>query len=675
MPILRYPIVSLTLFFAIGICLGRYVHLSDTFLVIAGVFAFFTTAVTYFLSRRITALSYYFTAGAWLLLMVMVCGAAVYKLQYAPSHRLHYFHLVGDGTPTITGHVSERLKPNEFAEKYYFEVNAVDGKAATGKILLTLPKDSTFNKFQEGQRLLIYAEPQLVPKALNPYQFDYGEYLRNQNVFHRITLKKNFVKTGFEKNADFYLGKLRQNMSRSFDVHDYDSSVKEMLNALLLGQRQDLEKSINENYINTGVVHILAISGLHFGVLYIILGVLLRPLDRFGSNGRLLRLILILGILWLFALISGMSASVVRSVVTFTFIGIGLYINRNSNIYNSLAASMFFILLFTPNFLFDVGFQLSYGAVIAIVALQPVYMRLPKSKCKAANYLTETIWLSLAAQLGVLPLCLYYFNQFPLLFLLANIVVVPLSTGVLLLGLLVLVLNYVWEPAAVFLGYILELLINIMNYFTAWVASFKDFTLQDIPFTLMLAVVLYAVVFATGRWLLRIDFQRTAALLGSIIAFQCLYIFTKRSADDQTEMVIFNEWNGSLIVENNNRDITVYNNDTTIFDNRNLKAYARSNFSDSLILKPLQNVFWYRAHKVLLIDSTAVYRPGLKLDVLVLTQSPKINLEKVITELKPRQIVADASNYKYMVNYWKSTCRKQKIPFHATAEKGFYKID
>lgn len=673
MPILRYPIVSLTLFFAIGICLGRYVHLSDTLLTIAIVFAIIATALTYFFSLRNNSLSYYFTASAWLLLMV--CGAVVYRLHYAPVQKLHYSHFVSDGTPTITGHVPERLKPNEFAEKYYFEVSAVDKEAATGKILLTLPKDSTLTRFAEGQRLLIHAEPQSLPKALNPYQFDYGEYLRNQNVFHRITLKKNFAKTGFEKNADFYLGKLRENLSRSFDIHGYDSSVKEMLNALLLGQRQDMEKSINENYTNTGVVHILAISGLHFGVLYIILGFMLRPLNRFGSNGRLLRLILVFGVLWLFAFISGMSASVVRSVVTFTFIGIGLHINCNSNIYNSLAASMFFILLFSPNFLFDVGFQLSYGAVIAIVALQPVYRRFPKSKYKPVNYLSETIWLSLAAQLGVLPLCLYYFNQFPLLFLLANVVVVPLSTGVLLLGLVVLALNYAWESAAVLLGYLLEFLINIMNDFTAWVASFKGFIMQDIPFTLMLAVVLYFVVSAFGKWLLRVNFQRTAILLTSVIIFQCLYIYTKQSSDNQKEMIVFNEWNGSLITEKQDKTITVYSNDTAIFDNRNIKAYARGNFSDSLILKPVQNVFWFRERKVLLIDSTAAYRPNLKPDVLVLTQSPKINLEKVIAELRPKQIVADASNYKYMVSRWKSTCRKQKIPFHATAEKGFYKID
>lgn len=674
MPILRYPIVSLTLFFALGICLGRWLRPDTLPLIIMAGIGASATIVLYFLSKKNSGLSQYFTGSAYLLLFI--CGVATYTLHYAPAHQLHYSRFLnGEDVPTLRGYISERLKPNEFAEKYYFEVNEVDGQPVTGKIMVTVPKDSPTLKFTEGQRLLIHTEPQPLPKALNPYQFDYGEYLRNQNVFHRITLKKNFVKLGFEENATFYLGKLRENLSRSFDIHGYNASVKEMLNALLLGQRQDMEKSITENYTNTGVVHILAISGLHFGVLYVILGFLLKPLDRFGSNGRLLRLILILGVLWLFALISGMSASVVRSVVTFTFIGIGLYINRNSNIYNSLAASMFFILLFTPNFLFDVGFQLSYGAVIAIVALQPVYQRLPKSRYHAVNYLGETIWLSLTAQLGVLPLCLYYFNQFPLLFLLANIVVVPLSTAVLLLGLLVLTLNYIWDSAAVILGYILEFLINAMNSFTAWVATFKDFIIQDIPFTLLLAVTLCLVILSFGRWLLRADFQRTALLLGFVILFQGLYIATKQSADNQHEMIIFNEWNSSLITEKRDNNIIAYSNDTAVFINRNLKAYIRGNFSDSLILKPMQNVFWFEGKKMLMIDSTSIYTANLKPDVLLLTQSPKINLDKVIADLKPKQIVADAGNYKYMVNRWKATCRKRKIPFHATAEKGFYKID
>lgn len=673
MPILRYPIVSLTLFFAVGICFGRYLHPDNNVLFSAVSAIVLITILLYFLSKKNAAIAKYFTVSAYFALFF--CGAAVYRFHYAPAGKLHYSHALGEGAPVIEGYVSERLKPNEFAEKYYFEVRQVNEKTATGKILLTLPKDSTHTKFHEGQRLLIHAEPQAVPKALNPYQFDYGEYLRNQNVFHRLTLKKNFVKIGFEKNADFYLGKLRENLSRSFDIHNFTPSVKELLNALLLGQRQDMEKSITENYTNTGVIHILAISGLHFGVLYIILGFLLTPLNRFGSNGRLLRLTLVLGVLWLFAFISGMSASVVRSVVTFTFIGIGLYTNRNSNIYNSLAASMFFILLFTPNFLFDVGFQLSYGAVIAIVALQPVYKRFPKSKYKVINYVSETVWLSLAAQLGVLPLCLYYFNQFPLLFLVANIIVVPLSTLVLLLGLLVLALNYIWQAAAIVIGHLLKFLIEIMNDFTAWIASFKGFILQDIPFTLMLAIVLYAVVFGLGRWLLRMDYRRTMAMLIAIIAFQCLYFFTKLNADSYNEMVVFNEWNSSLITEKHDKTVIAFSNDTAIFTNRNLKAYARGNFSDTTIIKPLQNVYWYGGYKVLLIDSTASYSPDLRPDILVLTQSSKINLEKVISELKPQNIVADASNYKYMINRWKATCRKQKIPFHATAEKGFYKLD
>jgi competence protein ComEC len=673
MPILRYPIVFLTLFFAVGICFGHWLQPNFNWLVGLAIIIAFAGAVLYFLAKKNSALSAYFTA--WIYLLMSVCGAATWSLHYAPSQKLHYSHFLEDYTPTITGYISERLKPNEFAEKYYFKVNQVNGKAATGKILLTLPKDSLFTKFREGQRLLIHADPQLVPKSLNPYQFDYGEYLRNQNVFYRISLKKNFAIIGFEENIDFYIGKLRENLSRSFDIHGYDPGVKEMLNALLLGQRQDMEKSITENYTKTGVIHILAISGLHFGVLYIIFGFLLKPLERFGSNGRLLRLVLILGVLWLFALLSGMSASVVRSVVTFTFIGIGLYINRNSNIYNSLAASMFFILLFAPNFLFDVGFQLSYGAVIAIVALQPVYKRFPKSKYIIVNYLFETIWLSLAAQLGVLPLCLFYFNQFPLLFLLANLVVVPLSTLVLLLGLVVLALNYVWEWAAKILGHVLEFLIDVMNNFTAWIASFKHFTLQDIPFTLLLAIGLYAVVFAFGRWLLRMDYRRTAVILIAVIAFQCLYFFTKLNADSYNEMVVFNYWNNSVITEKEEKVITAFSNDTAVITNRNLKAYARGSFSDSLVIRPLQNVYWHGGRKVLLIDSTAAYMVNLKPDMLVLTQSPKINLEKAITELKPKAIVADASNYKYMINRWKATCRKQKIPFHATAEKGFYKFD
>src|SRR5690606_8454117 len=136
----------------------------------------------------------------------------------------------------------------------------------------------------------------------------------------------------------------------------------------------------------------------------------------------------------------------------------------------------------------------SYAAVFAIVGLQPLYKRLKTSKYKAVNYITDTVIISLVAQIGVLPLTLYYFNQFPLLFLVANIVVIPLSTAILLLGLLVLGLNFTFPAVGVEVGKVLFWSIEVMNNFIAWVASFEGLVLKNIPFTLFLGLASYTVI-------------------------------------------------------------------------------------------------------------------------------------------------------------------------------------
>ena len=164
---------------------------------------------------------------------------------------------------------------------------------------------------------------------------------------------------------------------------------------------------------------------------------LLRPLKRvrFGSE---IQLLIVLAILWLFALLTGLPASVTRAVTLFSFISIGNYFNQPKAIYNALAISAFSILLVKPNAIFDIGFQLSYAAVLSIVLFQPFYKKFYFSKNKIAVYFTDTVLVSLAAQIGVLPLSLYYFNRLPLLFLLANLIIIPLSSLVLIVGIVIL---------------------------------------------------------------------------------------------------------------------------------------------------------------------------------------------------------------------------------------------
>ncbi len=674
MKISKYPIISITVFFGTGIAAGHYLHPAPWALYTAYIIAAIALTFSFFRSGKNLVQKPYFGGCTWLL--SLVAGLCSYTIHYAPHQSSHYSHFIkGNQIPAIKGAVSERLKPNQFAEKYYFNITAVDNYPASGKLLITVPHDSVRTTLHAGDQLIIADDLKPISKSLNPYQFDYSKYMEGQNVFHQVKLKDNYILLGQNHNPDYHLENLRNLLIDSFGIHEYDPVTLNVIKALLLGQRQDMDAETIANYSNTGVIHILAISGLHIAVLFYILTILLKPLNRFNRKGKLLQLLLVLAFLWLFAFISGLSASVVRSVVMFSFVSIGLFFNRNANIYNSIAVSMLFLLLVKPMFLFDVGFQLSYAAVFAIVWLQPLYKKIKVSRYKLINYIADTALISLVAQIGVLPLSLYYFNQFPLLFLLANVVVVPLSTLILIVGIIVLALNFIWADAAVLIGKVLGMLIKGMNMFIAWIASFDKLVIKDIPFTMALNVILYTVIIFFVLWMYKKSFYRSAALLGAVILFQAAYIATSVKAEKTDELVIFNNWKNTLITIKDNNKITAYTSDSLNINDKNLAAYNKGNFNQKINFKPLNNLLWFKNKKIMILDSLGVYDRLVKPDVLVITQSPKVNMDRVLSELQPKQVIADATNYKSYTARWATTCRKQKIPFHATAEKGFSKIE
>ncbi len=673
MKILKYPVIPITLLLAAGIAVSAYTNLTAVVLYSCTAVAFIFFIITYWFSFKTLLPKPYFAVSTGLLAFFV--GMLTFSLHYPPNQATHYtLLLTTEETPLIKGYISERIKPNDFNEKYYFKIQSVNKQHATGKLLVTVPKNDDDSFLNAGDVMIIHAMPKPITKIGNPHQFDYAAYMKKQHVFHQIKLKDNYIVTGQVKNFDYYTEHFRNILINSFEKHNYSPTVMNVVKALLLGQRQDMDKDINQDYIDAGVVHILAISGLHIGILFYILSLLLKPLNHFSKRGKLLQLLITLAFLWSFAIIAGLSASIVRAVVMFSFVSIGLYFNRNANTFNSIAVSMLALLLVKPAFLFDVGFQLSYAAVFAIVWMQPLYRKIKISKYKAINYFIDIVIISLVAQMGVLPLSLYYFNQFPMLFPIANIFAIPLVTVILIIGIIVLALNFIYSDLALLVGKVLGSLIEFMNSFINWIASFKTFVIKDIPFTLLLTISLYTIIAFGVLWSFKKEYKRMVALLCAIVLFQIIYTTTKWQADSSEAFVVFNNYNHSLAAHKQHNTITFYTNDSLAPENRNIKAYAKGSFTDSIAILPLQNTLWFKQNKILVIDSLGVYSNEITPDILLLTHSPKINLERLLDTLSPKSIIADATNYKSYIARWEATCRKKKIPFHATAEKGSYII-
>jgi competence protein ComEC len=324
-----------------------------------------------------------------------------------------------------------------------------------------------------------------------------------------------------------------------------------------------------------------------------------------------------------------------------------------------------------------VGFQLSYVALFFILWLQPLLAQLWTPRNVIVNYFWEILTVSFAAQIGAFPLSIYYFHQFPGLFFVTNLVIIPFLSVIMALGVLVMVLA-AFDFVPLFLAKSLEWSIFILNKIINAIASLEQFIIQDIPFNWQLLVSVYLLLIATIIWFKKPSFNRLALTLIAIIIFQITYFETHRRIQIQSELVIFNAKKNTMIAERKGKNITFYANDSllkTASKNKTLASYAMGNFSSLKSKKSLQNLIYYNGNKILIVDSLGVYPKDIHPDIVLFTQSPKINLERFLQTTKPKFVLADASNYRTIQKLWKATCLKQKIPFHATAEKGFYRLD
>ena len=368
--------------------------------------------VTYFIGHKKLIQQSYFTISTFIAFIVI--GMASITFNKSIQNKNHYSTYLSDTNDTSTLIIDEILKPNSYYHRYFASVTTINSVKVKGKILLNIQKDSTNNAFNVDDKIYITHGFDSINAPLNPYQFNYKHYLENQQIHHQISIKNKeylLLKNNNQsiKGLAFLIRKQINNALIKFNFKGDELSI---INALLLGQRQEISKEILQNYQNAGAVHILAVSGLHVGIILLILTFLLSPLDKL-KHGTFSKLIIIIFLLWVFAFIAGLSASIVRAVTMFTAIAISLTVKQSISTYKALIISIFVLLLFNPFYIFNVGFQLSYLAVFFIVWTQPLLYKLWKTNVKLFDYCLQLLTVSVAAQVGVLPLSLYYFHQFP----------------------------------------------------------------------------------------------------------------------------------------------------------------------------------------------------------------------------------------------------------------------
>ncbi len=685
-----YPFVRVVLFFSLGILLGIY--LPDSVPIVAVKILFGTLGLLYMIVSylRSTEKLKLTNPGSVGLVIVLLAG---YIQTYHSTDSRNYDHFIHDAD-TIQHYkvvVIRQAQEKRNSWKIEVEVLAVQYKGLwmerTGKVLLYFSKKAFDTPYQYGDVLLINGSPQALAEPANPGEFDYKRFLTFRKIYHQ-----HFLRDGDALQIDHQPPNPVMDYSIRARVWA-DDALKRNINgereqatasALVLGVTDGLDNELIGAYAATGSLHVLSVSGLHVGIIYWMILLILKPLNK-TTYGKWTLAIFSIVVLWGYAFVTGLSPSVLRAVTMFSFVAIAQPWSKRTNIYNTLAASACCLLLFEPYLIMSVGFQLSYLAVMGIVYLQPIFSRWWNPR----YWLWEKIWqitcVSIAAQVATFALGLLYFHQFPVYFLFSNLFVIPASFVVLVLGIGLIAVSAIHSLAGL-VGFLLEWIIKILNY--------GVFKMEALPFSLIDNV--YMTTFQC--WLLIVAIVFTISLFefrkfyGAVMVSVCLILFSaiqwshfNREIDTQ-KLTVYKVAGQSAFEIIDRGQAYFFADSILVRDWERIRFHIRPNRLQSGVVdifsgnrndfvqdfRGCRLIVWKNGVSILQINGRDFSFPeGIKLNYVVLGNNAIKNIGD-ISSLKCDKLILDSSNSFYFADKILKQAQGTSLNVHSVLHQGAF---
>ena len=625
--------------------------------------------------------------------------------NFSPYHYGHYYQKGDQIIAKVIEPPIEKSKTLKVILKI-IALKAKDNEKVTeGKVLAYFPKDSLSKTLKYHDLLIINSSLIPTQPPQNPAEFNYKQSLRFHQIYNQLFVKTNNYKL-LQKNNDFSI------KSWFYDWRIYFLSVLKkyeltgddfaVASALILGYRNDLDPELIRAYSSAGAMHVLAVSGLHVGIIFWLVSSLLKFLEK-NKNGKFLKAFFVILILWIYAGITGMSASVTRATTMFTFVVLGTTWKRNSNIYNTLCVSALVMLLWDPYFIMQVGFQLSYLAVLGIVYIQPRLYNLWQSNFRVlgiwGNTILDKIWVlccvSIAAQIATFPLGVLYFYQFPNYFLISNLLVIPLATLILSIGVLLLVIGQ-FEWLGNIIAMVFKFLVKALNIAIYWVEQLPNAMWQGISISIIETWMIYTIIIML---LLFIAIRRSQYLflaMGlAIFLLGCQLIETFQQ-QNQRKIIIY-KTGKSTAIDFIDGQYNFFLVDSNLYTNEDRMLFhikhnwwdlgLKENFildrtggqsiqEDQLLIKNGYAQFYDKRVVVLNNDNLPEKNLviTLKVDYLIFTNDIRVHLEKLITQIRPANLIVDASHSRWKLKKWKLICDENNINFISIEEEGALEV-
>jgi competence protein ComEC len=484
----RMPFVRILLPFLAGILLETHIHWHEEIPVFIGIFFLFAVLI---LVVRGAGFRRDILTGVLFTLFFFFSGIFVTQVKNKPAivPKGEYYEatLLEKPVEKPKSYRAEVLVTSFFSGDSVF--------SSRERLIVYFSKNDTVAKLEPGGCIVFGQSPVEIKNQGNPFEFDYAKYMANRGILRQVYLSdKSWITAGEHRKFSISVQaeKARDFLLEIYQRNGLQGTEFEILSALTLGYKKSMDPEIKQVFAATGASHVLAVSGLHVGIVYLVFN-LFFGFMRNNKRTRYPFVVLAVSFLWVFAFITGLSPSVQRSALMFTIVLIGENLRRPANIYNTLAASFFILTAINPQIIFDVGFQLSYAAVFGIVYFQPRLNSLFSFSSKPLHYLWGLFTVSLAAQITTFPLSCYYFNQFPTYFWLSNFIVIPLAFVFIFLGIMILATS----PFAVISGFLAKMAIFLVKFLflsLQWIERIPGSLVKGFNFPFSILVITFAVI-------------------------------------------------------------------------------------------------------------------------------------------------------------------------------------
>lgn len=659
----------------------------------------FTTGIFWWFARKSYAPYKLWRFGTFYVFTFMLLGYITCFHANDLNCKNFFGHQLSEEKIAIQGIVNEEPLEKNWT-KVILKIDALQKDSIwekyCGKLQIYIETDSNTQKLDYGDQIVIYTNPTEIAPPNNPHSFDQKRFLKYKNIHFQGFVRKNewqILKTGQGNFLFAAAHSARKRFLKVLRKHLKGDNEYAVGSALILGYKIDLSEDIRAAYAETGAIHVLAVSGLHVGIIYLFLSYFIRPFYNDPAYKVYGKLVILLGSIWGFAILTGGSPSVLRAATMFSFFIYGKYLFKYSFAFNTLAVSAFFLLLIDPFLLFQVGFQLSYAAVAGIIYFQNRIRVLWISMNDILYHIWQLTTVSISAQLTVLPLSLFYFNQIPVYFLLTGFVVVDAAFVILALGIALLFLEMTVPFLATYVGILLDWIIWGVNSFIFLVQKIPYGLLEGISISIFTAILMYLIIWQMGRFWEHKKGPQAIWGMSFLLIFSGFYAFKQFQNFDTKQIVVYDAGKENMIIDfiYDQKIISLTSGEITdkilkynVEGNRkalkineiqsiNIDSIQEFKSSNLLWKKPFIQFFDQRI--VVLENDVSSDTSRIKTDFVLLKNNPKIEIEKLNQVFHFKNLIADASNKFWKTEQWKTACEERNIDFHYIKKDGAMIVD